>query len=103
MTGTEKQIAWAENIVSMFERVMNAFEKENSNNPQIDKLHEMHITIIENMRNSNAGTIIDDFKHYEMVISDDAETINENYRKMTTEVMVAAKADKHDYRLGAQQ
>ena len=62
MKGSEKQIAWATDIVGTIQKIFCDAEKAQANHPMIEKVKEMHNRIIANMMNGNAGEIIDDFK-----------------------------------------
>ena len=62
MKGSEKQIAWAMDIVGTIQNIFHDAEEAQSNHPMIEKVKEMHNKIIANMMNGNAGEIIDDFK-----------------------------------------
>lgn len=62
MKGTEKQIAWAENIVEVIRMIFEEAEKVQENHPMIEQVKAMHKTIINNMENMHAGDVIDDFK-----------------------------------------
>ena len=90
MKGTEKQIKWAEDIIEKIEKITTLFEEENKENAQIGAIKEMHKTILENMKNSYAGSIIHDFQDVK------------NYRDFVNTIAVYAKSLKKDYRRSAQ-
>lgn len=62
MKGTEKQVAWAKNIIEMIGDIFQSAEDMQSGHPMIEQVKMTHENILNNMKNSDATNIIDDFK-----------------------------------------
>ena len=62
MKGTEKQVAWATDIINTIQSIFHDAEEENANHQMIERVKEMHKLIIKNMTSGYAGDIIEDFK-----------------------------------------
>lgn len=88
MKGTEKQIAWAQDIVEKIEQVLdNALElAKNRNFSQIDALAAVHTKILNNIKTQDVGTIINDFKNIEL--TSDAEG---DYARLQNCLLFAAR------------
>ena len=96
MKGTEKQIAWANDIIDNIKEIFKAAEEAQPNHPMIEQVKELHSKIIENMNNMYAGYIIDDFKNVERHI--DKSKAMEDYENLTNKIIVAEYISKRSYR-----
>lgn len=94
MKGSEKQIAWATDIVGTIQNIFHDAEKAQANHPMIEKVKEMHSRIIENMMNGNAGEIIDDFKG---ICRHEGKAL-EDYRDVINLIAVVEMTQKRNYR-----
>lgn len=92
MKGTEKQIAWAQDIIIKIEQVLdNALElAKNKNFSQIDALEAVHTKILNNVKMQDAGTIINDFQNIEL--TNDAEN---DYNRFKNCLLFAARAGRN--------
>lgn len=92
MKGTEKQIAWAQDIIEKIEQVLdNALElAKNKNFSQIDALAAVHAKVTNNIKTQDAGTIINDFKDIEL--TSDAES---DYTRFQNCLLFAARAGRN--------
>lgn len=94
MKGSEKQIAWATDIVGTIQNIFRDAEKAQSNHPMIEKVKEMHSRIIANMMNGNASEIIDDFKD---ICRHEGEAL-EDYNDVVNRIAVVEMTQKRNYR-----
>lgn len=94
MKGTEKQVAWAMDIINLVSEIMKDMEEANKNHPQIEMVKKMHSTVLNNMKNANASDIIDDFAGIEKKIGD----VNGNYTALVSRMKTAEFTYKRNYR-----
>lgn len=94
MTGTEKQIAWATEIIDLIKTIFDEFERANKNYDNLQQIHEIAETIIKNMNDSYAGNIIEDFRNIVFY----KNKINDSYREFCDKLFLASKFNKRDYR-----
>lgn len=94
MKGSEKQIAWATDIVRTIQNIFHEAEKAQPDHPMIEKAKEMHGRIIANMMNGNAGEIIDDFK---TVCRHDGKAL-EDYNDVVNLIAVVEMTKGRNYR-----
>lgn len=97
MTGSEKQIKWATEIVRTIGNMFEIVECKNQNSELISQVAEIHRAVIKNMNNSYAGNIIDDFGYFTF----DEHNVDDSYKNFSTKLAVAAKWKKRDYRKNA--
>lgn len=93
MKGTEKQVAWAMDIINLVCEIMKDMEEANKNHPQIEMVKKMHETVLNNMKNANASDIIDDFAGIKKT-----SNMNSNYTDLVSRMKAAEHIHKRNYR-----
>ena len=94
MTGSEKQIKWATDIINLIKDMMDYAESSSKDNNLIAKAHEIHTNIIDNMNKSYAGYIIEDFRELQYEKGDMAE----KYKSFATKLNLAKNWSGRNYR-----
>ena len=95
MIGTEKQVAWAENIVRTIRNIFDGAEKAQANHSMIKQVKEMHNKIIENKKRKKAREIIDDFKD---VCQHGESKVLEDYNDVINLIVVCELTKGRNYR-----
>lgn len=92
MTGTEKQIKWATDILETIKNCINDYENNEKvkNDPRIEQVKELNKNIVENIENAYAGEVIDTFK--------DVENFKDLYNRIAVVAKVGNSYGKKDWR-----
>lgn len=98
MKGSEKQIKWASDIIESINTIFANMEKLEENHPMIEQVREMHKKIINNMNESNAAEIIDDFKNVERHLNPTDEEIKDDYSQVLNLIAICEATKNRKYR-----
>lgn len=98
MKGSEKQIKWANDIIESISIIFANMEKSEENHPMIEQVREMHKKIINNMNESNAAEIIDDFKNVERHLNPTDEEIKDDYSQVLNLIAICEATKNRKYR-----
>ena len=98
MKGSEKQIKWASDIIESINTIFANMEKLEENHPMIERVREMHKKIINNMNESNAAEIIDDFKNVERHLNPTDEEIKDDYSQVLNLIAICEATKNRKYR-----
>lgn len=100
LKGTEKQIAWAKDIIAAIETVFHEIEIAYADHPRMEIIKQQHQIILNNMKNEYAGNIIRDLSDFLRYLKPNSQTLEEKYKDIFGYIDTALFLKKRNYRLG---